>query len=167
MINIFKKKMINLFLIKDYISNGFISEFIDILYILSLIFGVLIIISKNPIISVLYLIGLFIDISLILILIGLNYIGLSYILVYVGAVSILFLFILMLINIRISELLNETNNYIPLAIFTVILFFNIIGQVLPVNFVNKKIYGDLSGFEFQKNINDISTEKIVYASSKS
>lgn len=159
--------MINLFLIKDYISNGFISEFIDILYILSLIFGVLIIISKNPIISVLYLIGLFIDISLILILIGLNYIGLSYILVYVGAVSILFLFILMLINIRISELLNETNNYIPLAIFTVILFFNIIGQVLPVNFVNKKIYGDLSGFEFQKNINDISTEKIVYASSKS
>jgi NADH-ubiquinone oxidoreductase chain 6 len=159
--------MINLFLIKDYISNGFISEFIDILYILSLIFGVLIIISKNPIISVLYLIGLFIDISLILILIGLNYIGLSYILVYVGAVSILFLFILMLINIRISELLNETNNYIPLAIFTVILFFNIIGQVLPINLVNNKIYGDLSGFEFQNKINDISTEKIVYASSKS
>ena len=49
--------------------------------------------------------------------------GLSYILVYVGAVSILFLFILMLINIRISELLSETNNDIPLAFLIVLLFY--------------------------------------------
>ena len=76
------------------------------------------IVCRNPVVSVLFLIGLFVSIAGLLILIGYNFIGLSYILVYVGAVSILFLFILMLINIRISELLSETNNDIPLAILT-------------------------------------------------
>ena len=55
-------------------------------------------------------------------MLGFNFIGLAYLLVYVGAVSILFLFILMLINVRISELLSETNNGIPIAIFSCFLF---------------------------------------------
>lgn len=78
--------------------------------------AILIIISRNPIFSVLFLIGLFLCISSYLTLLGINFIGLSYILIYVGAVSILFVFILMLINIRISELVNDTSNSIPLAI---------------------------------------------------
>src|ERR1700744_3346517 len=51
------------------------------------------------------------------------YFLLSYILVYVGAVSILFLFILMLINIRVSELISNTNNNIPLAILVILALF--------------------------------------------
>ena len=62
---------------------------------------------------------------------GLNFIGLSYLLVYVGAVSILFLFILMLINVRISELLSNTNNSIPLAILIAISFNYPVYQILP------------------------------------
>merc|ERR1712225_42694 len=84
--------------------------------------GIFVIISKNPIVSVLFLIGLFLSISSYLMLLGINFIGLSYLLVYVGAVSILFLFILMLINVRISELLSNTSNSIPLAIFITIAF---------------------------------------------
>ena len=82
---------------------------------------------------VLFLIGLFLSISSYLILLGINFIGLSYLLVYVGAVSILFIFILMLINIRISELLNETSNSIPLAIISSIAFNYPIYQILPYN----------------------------------
>jgi NADH-ubiquinone oxidoreductase chain 6 len=84
--------------------------------------GILVIISKNPIVSVLFLIGLFLSISSYLIILGLSFIGLSYLLVYVGAVSILFLFILMLINIKGSEILSYTGNSIPLAIIITILF---------------------------------------------
>jgi NADH-ubiquinone oxidoreductase chain 6 len=62
---------------------------------------------------------------------GLNFIGLSYLLVYVGAVSILFLFILMLINVRISELLSNTSNSIPLAIIIIISFNYPVYQILP------------------------------------
>nr|YP_010836032.1 NADH dehydrogenase subunit 6 [Phyllosticta yuccae]WGC90048.1 NADH dehydrogenase subunit 6 [Phyllosticta yuccae] len=78
----------------------------------------------------LFLIGLFLSISGFLILLGTYFIGLSYLLVYVGAVSILFLFILMLINVRISELISETSNSIPLSLIIGILYISIIQGVL-------------------------------------
>lgn len=97
-----------------------------IIYTLSIflvLFGLFVIISKNPIISVFFLITLFLSVSIYLILTGIVYIGISYLLVYIGAVSILFLFTLMLIDIRISELLTETNNNLYLSINISILFF--------------------------------------------
>ena len=78
-----------------------------------------------------FLIGLFLSISSYLIILGINFIGLSYLLVYVGAVSILFLFILMLINVRISELLSNTSNSIPLAIIISIAFNYPLYEILP------------------------------------
>lgn len=113
--------------------DGFDVNFLYIIAFISMISGILIVITKNPIVSVLYLILLFSSISCYLIFIGLTFIGISYLLVYVGAVSILFLFILMLINIRVSELIGDTNNNIPLAIITFLAFFVPIGNVLPVS----------------------------------
>lgn len=125
--------MNNLFLVSDIKTNGFLVEILDILSLICILFGIYTIISKNPIISVLFLIGLFSTISCYLILIGLSFIGISYLLIYVGAVSILFIFILMLINIRISELLSDTNNYLPLAMLSVIPFVYILGQNVSFN----------------------------------
>jgi NADH-ubiquinone oxidoreductase chain 6 len=122
-----------LYLISDVKTNGFLVEILDILSLICILFGVYTIISKNPIVSVLFLIGLFSTISCYLILIGLSFIGISYLLVYVGAISILFIFILMLINIRISELLSDTNNYLPLAMLSVIPFVYILGQNISFN----------------------------------
>lgn len=68
-------------------------------------------------------------------MLGINFIGLSYLLVYVGAVSILFLFILMLINVRISELVSDTSNSIPLAIIIGILFNYVVYEILPYSIV--------------------------------
>lgn len=113
------------------IFYGFDVIFLYIISLISVLSGILIVITKNPIVSVLYLILLFSNISCYLIFIGINFIGLSYLLVYVGAVSILFLFILMLINIRVSELIGDTNNNIPLAIFTTLAFFIPISDILP------------------------------------
>jgi|ERR1700712_776783 NADH-ubiquinone oxidoreductase chain 6 len=112
-------------------TNGFFLSSLDILTLLSIICGILVIISRNPIVSVLYLIGLFLNISIYLILIGLSFIGLSYLLVYIGAVSILFLFILMLIDVRVSELHNDTNNSLYLSIIIGIIFFVNVGYVVP------------------------------------
>lgn len=123
--------MTNLFFFYETITNNSRIEILDIISILTIISGICIIISKNPIISVLFLIGLFGGISTYLILIGLNFIGLSYIIIYIGAVSILFLFILMLINIRISELQNNNNNSLLLAILISIFFSFFTFQMLP------------------------------------
>lgn len=123
--------MDNIFILNETFTNGYRIEVLNFISITSIICGILVIISKNPIVSVLFLIGLFLSISSYLIILGINFIGLSYLLVYVGAVSILFLFILMLINIRISELASDTSNSIPLAIIIAIAFNYPIYQVLP------------------------------------
>ena len=83
--------------------------------------------------SVLFLIGLFLSISSYLIILGLSFIGLSYLLVYIGAVSILFLFILMLIDIRISELQTDTNNSLFLGILIALIYYQIISNNLYIN----------------------------------
>jgi len=127
--------MYYLYLISDINTNGFLVEILDILSLICILFGIYTIISKNPVVSVLFLIGVFSTISCYLILIGLSFIGISYLLVYVGAISILFIFILMLINIRISELLSDTNNYLPLAMLSVIPFVYILGQNISFNFI--------------------------------
>lgn len=152
-----------IYILNDITSNGYKVAFLDILYFISIFFGVYIIISKNPVVSVLFLIGLFSTISGYLILVGINFIGISYVLVYVGAVSILFVFILMLINIRISELLNETNNTLPLGIVTVINFNYIIGQVLPFNQVENSFMHQLysTWFEFLNSIQQGDYNNII------
>nr|YP_398774.1 NADH dehydrogenase subunit 6 [Aspergillus tubingensis]ABA62003.1 NADH dehydrogenase subunit 6 [Aspergillus tubingensis] len=132
--------MNNIFLLRDYITHGYRLEFVDFIYIISILFGIFTTISRNPIVAVLFLIGLFVDIAGVLILVGIDYIGLSsYILVNVGAASTLFLLILMLINMRISELVSETNRDTPWAVITVSLFYFIIGQVTPSNFTDNTI----------------------------
>ena len=83
--------MNSIFLLNDSITNGFRIEFVDIIYLLSICLGSTTIVSRNPVVSVLFLIGLFVNVAGLLILVGYNFIGLAYILVYVGAVSILFL----------------------------------------------------------------------------
>ena len=123
--------MNNLFLINETFTNGYISNILDIISLLAVFCGISVIVNKNPIISVLFLIGLFASVSSYLILLGLSFIGLSYLIVYIGAVSILFLFILMLINIRISELQSNTSNSIPLTIILGISISYSLFQVLP------------------------------------
>lgn len=132
--------MNSIFLLKETMTNGYRGDFLDIISLLAILCGILVIISKNPIVSVLFLIGLFLSIASYLMILGLNFIGLSYLLVYVGAVSILFLFILMLINVRISELLSNTSNSIPLAIFITISFNYPIYQVLPYSIASFNSY---------------------------
>jgi NADH-ubiquinone oxidoreductase chain 6 len=125
-----------MYFLQDTINTGYYISLINILSISSIISGIFVITTKNPVVSVLFLIALFFNVACFLIALGLNFIGLSYLLVYVGAVSILFLFILMLINIRISELLSKTSNSIPLIFIVFILLSFILFNVLPINYNN-------------------------------
>ena len=76
---------------------------------------------KNPISSILFFIGLFGSVSIYFYINGLTFISLSFIIIYIGAISILFIFIIMLLDIRISEIQNNNSNSIPLAITICIL----------------------------------------------
>ena len=125
--------MKTLLILNEAYINGYLNNILDIVSILAILSGIFVLNSKNPIVSVLFLIGLFANVAIYLNLIGLNFIGLSYLIVYIGAVSILFLFILMLINIRLSELQDNTMNSIPLAIIMIISLIYTIFIILPYN----------------------------------
>jgi len=156
-----------LYILTENFTNGFWDNILNIIAVMSILASILVIISKNPIVSVLFLIGLFLGLSCYLLMLGLNFIGLSYLLVYVGAVSILFLFILMLINVRVSELLSYTSNSIPLAIMIGIIFNYAIYPTLPQDvtwfkFINNLWkYVEENVFSY-KNIND----ELTYVTSK-
>ena len=102
---------------------------------------------------------MFSSIACYLIFIGVKFIGISYLLVYVGAVSILFLFILMLINIRVSELISDTNNNIPLAILAILAFFIPFSNILPDNKTNETSYKFLDdiGYNKEKQVSYVSS----------
>lgn len=142
--------MSNLFILNETYTNGLNYNILYVISVLSVLSGILVIISKNPIVSVLFLIGLFLNIAGYLMMLGINFIGLSYLLVYVGAVSILFLFILMLINVRISELVTDNNNSVPLAAIIGIIFNLTLFNLLPSNFVAK-------GYIYNLGLNKIFT----------
>jgi NADH-ubiquinone oxidoreductase chain 6 len=92
---------------------------LDLLTFTSVLSAIFVITARSPIISVLFLIAVFINLSGYLILLGINFIALAYIMVYIGAIAILFLFVIMMLNIRLVEITqigSEYNKNIPLAI---------------------------------------------------
>ena len=108
--------------------------FIDILAFGALLSSVLVITSKNPVIAVIFLISVFINAAGYLILLGIGFIGISYIIVYVGAIAVLFLFVIMLLNIRLTDILETGSQYtqnIPLAIAIGSLFIYEIFTIIP------------------------------------
>lgn len=113
--------------------------FINFLALGSIVSGVLVITSKNPVISILFLISTFINAAGYLILSGVGFIGISYIIIYIGAITILFLFVIMMINIRLSDLLETGTQYtktIPLALCIASLFIFLFFTILPFTFNN-------------------------------
>jgi NADH-ubiquinone oxidoreductase chain 6 len=132
----------------EIVSYGYKVETLDILSTIALLSGILVIAIKNPINALICLIALFGIISVYLIFCGLDYIGFSYLIVYVGAVSILFLFILMLISIRTSELQSNNSNSIPLALFTLILLDQILFKIIPYDIA---IINSFMGIEYYES----------------
>ena len=101
--------------------------------------GILTITAKNPVISVIYLIFTFVLAAGYLILIGIQFIGISYIIVYVGAIAVLFLFVIMMINIKLTDILETGTQYtknLPLAITIGSLFLYVFYSIIPFNFNN-------------------------------
>ena len=84
---------------------------------IAVVTGLMVITEKNTMHSVFYLVMTFINASIILIIRGVDYIGLLLIIVYVGAIAILFLFVVMMINLKEEE--TNRTRYIPIGMMVV------------------------------------------------
>jgi NADH-quinone oxidoreductase subunit J len=78
--------------------------------------GLLTVVSKNPVHSVLWLILAFLSSSGLFVLLGAEFVAMLLIIVYVGAVAVLFLFVVMMLDVDFAELKGEMAKYMPLAL---------------------------------------------------
>ena len=88
--------------------------------------GLFTVVSRNPVHSVLWLILAFLSSAGLFVLMGAEFVAMLLIIVYVGAVAVLFLFVVMMLDIDFAELKAEMAKYMPLAL--------LIGIVLLMQF---------------------------------
>ena len=106
-------------------SSSFLlmSIFVGLFYFFSsfcVLSAIFVVITKNPIFSILFLILAFVNVSCSLFLFSFEFLPISFLVIYVGAIAILFLFVLMMLNIKLAVLNQTYNNFIP---FAVLFFF--------------------------------------------
>lgn len=89
--------------------------------------GLFTVISRNPVHSVLWLILSFLSAAGLFVLLGAEFVAMLLIIVYVGAVAVLFLFVVMMLDVDFAELKAEMAKYMPLAL--------LIGIVILMQFV--------------------------------
>src|SRR5277367_5123182 len=141
--------------------------FINIFAFGTLLSSVFSITSKNHVISVIFLMSTFVQAALYLILIGINFVGISYIIVYVGAIAVLFLFVIMMINIKLTDILETGSQYtknFPLALAIGSLFIYEIFTIMPFTFNNVSalsslldLLTNLNGLFLNTDISSINT----------
>lgn len=125
---------------------------IDILAFVILLLGFLVITSQNPVISIIYLIGVFLFSSCYLILIDVTFVGLSYLIVYIGAVAILFLFVIIIINVQVNDITSigyDFTKNLPLGLILFLGFLFEIISYLPLMNINNSL---INIFNFSNNL---------------
>ena len=102
---------------------------------------IFVIFSKNPVNSVLFLVLAFLNSTFLFILIGAEFVGIILAIVYIGAVAILFLFVVMMLDIQKVTLMLNIKKYIPIAaVFASIILAEIIYlTVYKTNKVNPDV----------------------------
>lgn len=96
--------------------------FMYIFIIIIIIQGIFIIISKNAIKSVLFLVSTYVLTSICFLILGAEFVAILLAIVYIGAISILFLFVIMMLNLRILEVYHSRVSYLPIGFFTTVIF---------------------------------------------
>ena len=95
--------------------------------------GLMVVVSRNPVFSVLFLILAFFNAAGLFVLIGAEFIAMLLVVVYVGAVAVLFLFVVMMLDMNFAEMRAGFQKYLPLGL--------VVGGILVFELV-AAIYGD-------------------------
>ena len=122
--------------------------FFYIFSLIAIVSAIMVTVSKNTVHSVFFLILDFISISCLFIMIGAEFLGMIMLIVYVGAVAVLFLFVVMMLNVAHQKNTffksNQGSKHIPIGLFvSLIIFFELIIVV--------------GGWKYKPELNNISS----------
>lgn len=129
---------------------------------LLLLCGSMVILVKNPVHSVLFLMLVFCNASGLLILLGADFLALIFLMVYVGAIAVLFLFVVMMLNIKTIEWHEFLFRYLPIGI---LLWFFLVFEIHWVLNSNMVAFPDLSNIpnyiNWIKEVNYLTNVEVI------
>merc|ERR1712113_229426 len=129
--------------------------FFTILSSLCLISSFMVVLTKNPLNSVLFLIVCFCNISCIFFLLELEYLPLVFLIIYVGAIAILLIFVVMMLNIRASLFKEMGSQFFFVFIFLAVNFLAQLLLIIQVDFLSLISSITMNSLEFGGFSNDI------------
>lgn len=108
--------------------------------IFGLVSGFMVVMSKNPVHSVFFLILVFCFSSCLLLLLTVDFLAIIFIVVYVGAIAVLFLFVVMMLNIKLAELRESFVRHAPIGFIIGFVFISEIWYFVSANVSDFKWY---------------------------
>lgn len=125
-----------------------------------------VVVSNHVIISLFFLVLTFVLSSFILILFECEFLGLMFVIVYVGAIAVLFLFLVMMVDIKYKNLSKNLIVYVSSGFIIILLFFLVVSEKIGSNFVvlNRKYFEEdffIDWFEWLDSISDVETYSMV------
>jgi NADH-quinone oxidoreductase subunit J len=129
---------------------------------ISLFAATIVILSRNPIHSVIFLILTFCSAACLLLLLGVEFLAIIFLVVYVGAIAVLFLFVVMLLQIKLSAIEDEFFNYLPIGrliggLFLLEAFFVLRQDFTPL--INAKI--NPSYLQWESKVDNLTNLEIL------
>ncbi|MDF2698987.1 MAG: nad6, PhpafMp24 [Haloplasmataceae bacterium] len=128
--------------------------FLILLYSFIISSSILMISVLNPINSVLFLISIFFAVSIVFILLGIDFFGFIFLIIYVGAIAVLFLFIVMMLNIQKIE--TDKFTYLTIGVFILIILFMELFLSLSYNYLlifdSNKVFFTMENIRYIYNI---------------
>lgn len=136
---------------------------------ITLISGVMVIQARNPVHSVLFLILVFFNAAGLLVLLGLDFFAMIFLVVYVGAIAVLFLFVVMMLNIKIAEINEKRLRYLPIGgVLGILFLFEVLlivdNDLIPLLFYdNVEAISQIQNLNFVNWINNVETVTNIQA----
>lgn len=117
--------------------------------------------SKNTVYSVLFLILVFISVTCVLLMYGIEFLAMILVVVYVGAIAVLFLFVVMMLNIKSVELVENKVRYLPLGFGIGFLLFLELLYIF-INFsIKSNIFDELFNNYWVVSYQDVSNVRVL------
>ncbi len=132
------------------------------LSILTLLSGIFVITARNPVHSVLWLIVCFFSAAGLFILLGAEFLAMLLMIVYVGAVAVLFLFVVMMLDVDFVELKQGLTKYLPFGLIIGVLVVFELGVVITSQNIMANDFYKLSFVVPPNTSNTIALSKILY-----
>lgn len=115
------------------------------------IFSVLVVLSNHPVFSLIFLILSFLFASFLLFLLECEFLALIFITVYVGAIAVLFLFSVMMLDFKRFTLQKNLFKFLPVSLFFGFILLNFLIKIFYVSFPN--LYSHSNDFYLKNNVN--------------